>query len=113
MMQQVRKRYPLNWEQLAQACKERANWRCEECGIEQFAIAIYKRGTPYFIYLHSANINHDKGNPEPELKALCISCHAKLDYQHKEREARVRLETLKQLKLLIERGIVNITYVEI
>ena len=99
--------YPANWPELARACKARANWQCEQCGIRQHTIAVSRRGTPYIVYLGAAHVNHDKGNPDPELKALCISCHAKLDYQRKQRERQVRLEVMKHLKRLIEQGIVE------
>jgi hypothetical protein len=99
-----RKRYPPTWEQLAEACKIRAGWCCEHCGVEQYALVESRKGTPYIIYLHAAHKNHDPDNPNPELLCLCISCHARYDYKHKVREARVRLEILKHLRLLIAAG---------
>jgi hypothetical protein len=109
MIARVRKRYPPTWESLAANCKERANWQCEHCGAEQFSIAISKKGTPYFIYLHAAHKNHDKENPTPELLCLCVSCHARYDYKERERQKRIVLEQIKHLHLLIERGIVTVT----
>lgn len=109
MMQQYRAKYPDSWEQLSRACKERAGWKCEECGIRQHEIVTSKRGTPYFIYLHAAHVNHDPGNPEPELKCLCISCHGRLDWQQRQRAARVHLEHVKHLRLLIESGVLEVT----
>jgi len=108
MIGMYRKRYPPSWEQLAQACKERAGWRCEHCGVEQYALVESRKGTPYIIYLHAAHKHHDPRNPCPELLCLCISCHAKYDYEHKQREARVRLEILKHLRLLVEQGIITV-----
>ncbi len=98
-----RRRYPLNWEILAQACKERAGWRCEHCHIEQYAIRTSKRGTPYYVYLHAAHIHHDQDNQQPELIALCIACHARYDYRHKERQKRIELERLKHQRALASR----------
>ncbi len=108
MMQQYRRKYPDRWEEMARQCKEAAGWKCEECGAAQFELRTSRRGSPYLVYLHAAHVNNDPGNPDPELKALCISCHAKLDYERKQREARVRLEILKHLKLLISQGMIEI-----
>jgi len=104
----LRRRYPRNWEELARACKERAGWKCEDCGIEQYTIVISAKGTPYFIYLHAAHVHHDPANPQPELVALCVACHARMDSAHREREARVHLDMLKHLRLLLEQGVVMV-----
>ena len=101
-----RQLYPPNWKELAQACKERAGWQCEHCGVAQFTLLQSRKGTPYIVYLHAAHKHHDKESAAPELLCLCISCHARLDKEHQEQEARVRLERLKHLQLLIERGAV-------
>lgn len=103
-----RQLYPPNWPELAQTCKERAQWECEHCGAKQYELKTSRRGTPYLIYLHAAHKNHDPQNPNPELLCLCISCHACLDYQYKQREARVRLEILKHLRLLINAGHISV-----
>lgn len=110
MLKWQRQQYPTEWDSLATACKERAGWRCEHCGIAQYAQAISAKGTPYLIYLHAAHKHHDKGNPHPELIALCIACHARYDYTHKQREARVKLEVLKHLRLLIAQGQVEVRW---
>lgn len=101
--------YPENWEALALACKERAGWQCEHCGARQFDLVTSKRGTPYIIYLHAAHKYHDRSNPDPELLCLCISCHARLDYQHQQQRAQIRIERLKHLKRLIASGIIEVT----
>lgn len=108
MMAQYRRRYPNNWEELARACKEAANWQCVHCGRKQYEIVISKRNRPYFIYLHAAHKNNDPENDNPELLCLCISCHTRYDYERKKREAQVRLERMKHLRLLIERGLVEV-----
>jgi predicted HNH restriction endonuclease len=108
MIHRYRKRYPDSWEELAQACKERAGWRCEHCCVEQYALVESRKGTPYLVYLHAAHKHHDPGNPHPELLCLCASCHARYDYAHKQREARVRLEILKHLRLLIAAGHITV-----
>lgn len=103
MMRHMRRRYPSNWEQLALACKERAGWRCEHCHVEQYALMHSAKGTPYLIYLHAAHVHHDPANPTPDLIALCVSCHARYDYEHRERERRVALERLRHQHLLAKR----------
>lgn len=108
MMQQYRAKYPASWEQLSRECKERANWQCEECGAAQHTIRISKKGNPYIVYLAACHVNHDQANPQPELKCLCVVCHGRLDYQERQRAARVHLERIKHLRLLIERGLVEI-----
>jgi hypothetical protein len=57
--------YPDNWKDLATACKQRAGWRCEECGSTE--------------RLGAAHVNHDPENPNPELRCLCWSCHRMYD----------------------------------
>ncbi len=98
-----RKRYPENWEAIAQACKELAGWTCQHCGIEQYALVESRAGRPYIIYLHAAHVYHDQSNQQPELLCLCISCHARYDYRHKQQEKLVELERLKHRKLLASR----------
>ena len=71
-----RHKYPRNWRHLARACKEKAGWRCEKCGIAH--------GTPRWsiwterewpVYLQAAHVHHDQANEEPALIAVCPSCH--------------------------------------
>lgn len=110
MITSVRRLYPQTWEQLAAACKQAANWHCEHCGAAQFSVATSKKGNPYFVYLHAAHRNHDKGDPNPELICLCVTCHSRYDYAHKQRLKRIHLERMKHLRLLIEQGSVTVTF---
>jgi hypothetical protein len=57
--------YPDNWRDLSRACKDRAGWRCEECGSTE--------------RLGAAHVNHDPENPNPELRCLCWPCHRRYD----------------------------------
>ena len=59
--------YPPDWNLRSLQCRERANWRCEECSIDlrlqrRFLHAHHRRGTRY--------------NRPEDLIALCIGCHA-------------------------------------
>src|SRR5205823_4973798 len=76
-------RYPRNWRELAIACKERANWQCQEGGVTQETGRISQRtGAIYCVFLHAAHTQlHDTNNPQPELQALCPSCHGRRDWQ--------------------------------
>ena len=72
--------YPADWRMRAQACLERAGYRCEHCGIRHGTMRVGKRHyNLYFIHLHAAHINHDPQNPHAELRALCPACHMKYD----------------------------------
>ena len=55
--------YPADWRSRAKDCLERAGYRYNL----------------YFIHLHAAHVNHDPGNPQAELRALCPACHLKYD----------------------------------
>lgn len=107
-MQQYRRKYPESWEAMARACKEAAGWRCEECGVSQYTLRLSKKNVPYIVYLAACHVNHDQANPQPELKCLCVVCHGRLDWQERQRAARVHLERIKHLRLLIERGLVEV-----
>lgn len=93
--------YPSNWDALARACKERAGWRCEFCGVPQGAQVISQRtGAVYTVYLGAAHVNHDPWNPAPLLIALCPSCHGRYDWSWRERERRAALEAYRHVLLL-------------
>ena len=97
-----RRLYPTNWEDLARACKERAGWRCEHCGVEHGTSAVSERtGVVYTIYLAAAHVDHDPWNPQPRLLALCPSCHARYDYSWHERERWLALEEYRH-RLLVD-----------
>lgn len=85
--------YPKNWEKLALACKERAGWCCEECGIAHLAQVINREtGEVKRAILCAAHLDHDPWNPRPRLRALCLSCHARYDYSARERARWLALE---------------------
>jgi len=98
-------RYPRNWRELAIACKERANWRCEVCGVTQRTERISQRtGVVYKVFLHAAHTTlHDTSNPNPPLQALCPTCHGRHDWQLRKSEAEGTLEKRKHQLLLSSR----------
>jgi hypothetical protein len=95
-----RKQYPRNWRELARACKERARWLCERCGVAH--------GTPrrsiwtgriWPVYLQAAHVHHDKDNPVPELVAVCPTCHWRY-YRKSNQIPAWFIEKLKHRKLI-------------
>lgn len=98
--------YPVAWAGLAWACKERAGWQCEHCQVAQGETRISRRGHPYIIYLQAAHKYHsERSQADAELLCLCVSCHARYDYQHDQRIAAIRLHTLKHRRLITPRRI--------
>lgn len=98
--------YPDNWEQIARGLKERANWKCEECGAEH-GVWILRHKTdptrwiapigvegemtmlfnedewadrPTLIQLGVAHLDQNPANNDPSnLKVLCRGCHLRYD----------------------------------
>ena len=107
MTKNQRARYPRNWPALARRCKMRAGFACAHCGVKANDLRISRKGRVYSVHLAACHKHHDPENPSPELLCLCERCHGKMDHAHREREARIRLEQLKHLQLLIQAGIVE------
>ena len=97
--------YPANWFELATACKERAGWCCEHCGIAHGTQVVSERtGTVYVVYLAAAHLDHDPWNPAPRLAALCPTCHGRYDWQDQERKRWLDLEILRHQCWLQSQG---------
>jgi hypothetical protein len=94
-----RHRYPKQWYILATACKDRAGWRCERCGIKQGTMRYSLRTErAHPVWLHAAHVHHDHGNPEPELMCVCPSCH--WWYYRKDIRPEWAIERLKHQRLI-------------
>lgn len=78
MLARQRERYPDDWEAMSLACKARAKWRCEQCGIAEgtWRIGHFKA---YKEWLQAAHLDHDPENLNPRLMALCQACHLRHD----------------------------------
>ena len=66
-----RRKYPVDWEEIALAVKEAAGWKCEWCGMGHM-----EDGTAGSI-LTVHHPDRDPGNPHGRLMALCARCHLK------------------------------------
>lgn len=63
--------YPPGWKTIADTIKDRANWRCENCGHP------HDPSTGYVLTVH--HLDGDKDNCLPcNLVALCRRCHLSL-----------------------------------
>lgn len=70
--------YPEDWPLQVEETRERAGWLCEVCMVPHGAIVRSLRtGNPYVVYLQAAHVNHDHDNPDPDLKAVCPTCHGR------------------------------------
>ena len=73
-------RYPANWKEIRAAILERANNKCEFCGIENYTI----RDNGSKVVLTIAHLDHTPENCTPEnLRALCQKCHNTYDAKHR------------------------------
>lgn len=111
-----RKRYPLDWKNISQQIKIRAQGRCEcmgECGIDHREIG----DPPYWCFERNgekartfrgkviftvAHLDHMPENCAPEnLKAMCQRCHLRYDRHHHAANARKTREAKSpQLRFL-------------
>ena len=124
--------YPDNWDEIALAIKQEADWHCEDCGrpcrrpgesvaelIERIKLGI--RGWDLFEWEDSAEfgliqvpkpgrfvltVAHLNHRPEDcrreNLKALCAPCHCHMDLKAMWLKRQIRAERQGQLTLGIE-----------
>lgn len=59
--------YPPDWNLRSLQCRERAEWKCEECGINLKSQSKF---------LHAHHLRGTQHNRPEDLRALCIGCHA-------------------------------------
>lgn len=84
-------RYPKDWKQIRLRVLERANNRCEMCGVENHSEYVRKRDGK--VIRHVLTIAHvydeDPANCDMNnLKALCCFCHNGLDAKMRAEHAR-------------------------
>lgn len=86
-------RYPKNWKEIRASILQRANNKCEFCGIENYSI----RENGSKVVLTIAHLDHTPENCNPEnLRALCQKCHNTYDAEHRKE---TRLRTINKEKL--------------
>lgn len=81
-------RYPKNWKEIRMKILERANNRCEFCGVENHTwIPAARIDTPMGaikVVLTIAHLDHTPENCDPSnLRALCQRCHNRYDAKHR------------------------------
>lgn len=80
-MPMIRSLYPEDWERIALSVKEKADWKCQQCGKQ-----CRRPGEPFDTHrrtLTVAHMNHIPQDVRPEnLKAMCAVCHLRYDAQH-------------------------------
>lgn len=99
-----KKLYPKNWKEIRQNILQRANNKCEFCGISNYAVGYRdyngkfvqideyaENVSPDVLYgekiikivLTIAHLDHNPQNNNPEnLRALCQKCHLNYDLKH-------------------------------
>lgn len=80
-----RNRYPKDWKSIRAAILQRANNRCEFCGVENHILRLNpKTGKEVKIILTIAHLDHTPENCDPSnLRALCQRCHNTYDAEHR------------------------------
>ena len=118
-----RKLYPANWEEIARAVKESANWQCENCGrpcrkpgenrwdllsrlsnrwLDDLEFSGVDDTEPKWtrFVLTVAHLNHRPEDCRPEnLKAWCSVCHCRYDLAAMPQKKRIKAERNGQLTL--------------
>jgi protein-arginine kinase activator protein McsA len=92
------KKYPPNWREIRDRILKRAAHKCEQCGIDNYAINA--RGSK--VVLTIAHLDHDADNWEvsdDRLKAMCQACHLGYDRHRHVRKRKFGIEVYKQKKL--------------
>lgn len=78
-------RYPKNWKQIRERILQRADNRCEFCGVENHTYRYNpKTGKDAYIVLTIAHLDHTPENcSDDNLRALCQRCHNRYDAEHR------------------------------
>lgn len=86
-------RYPKNWKEIRSSILERANNRCEFCGVENHSMRLNpKTGKEVKIILTIAHLDHQPENcAHSNLRVLCQRCHNQYDAKHRTETRKKRL----------------------
>jgi 5-methylcytosine-specific restriction endonuclease McrA len=75
-------RYPKNWKDIRNRILQRADNKCEFCGVENYAL-VQREAKVVKIILTIAHLDHTPENCNPNnLRALCQQCHLRYDARH-------------------------------
>lgn len=92
-----RELYPEDWEEIAFRIKEKAGWKCQNCGKQ-----CRRPGEPLDTHKRTLTVAHLNHIPEDcrdeNLRALCAPCHLKYDAQH-HAETRKKNNELSRIQL--------------
>lgn len=121
-----RSRYPTNWGAIAMEVKNRAGWKCQQCGRpcrrpgESLFLFVNRMegedwpeldwanhrapsqicDNPQRFTLTVAHLDQDPGNNAPSnLKALCSGCHLRYDAPYRKANSQTKRERAGQLTL--------------
>lgn len=93
-------RYPKNWKEIRASILQRANNKCEFCGIENYSV----RENGSKVVLTIAHLDHTPENCNPEnLRALCQKCHNTYDAEHR-KETRLRTKNKEKFERQIAKA---------
>lgn len=74
-------RYPESWDEIARACKNAADWKCQDCGMQ-----CRRPGEPFDTHKRTMSVHHLDHDPPnvnaSNLLALCSGCHLRRDAPH-------------------------------
>ena len=97
-MPMQRELYPENWEEIALAVKEEADWKCEGCGKQ-----CRRPGEPFDTHKRTLTVSHQDHDPanceRANLKALCAPCHLRYDAAHHAATRAAKAIPLGQMRL--------------
>lgn len=86
-----KKRYPIEWTNIAASAKDRADWKCEACGIGHLS---EERGAILTVH----HLNEDTMDSRVEnLVALCQRCHLRAEQWSRGGEYLDRAEAIRRL----------------
>ena len=93
-----RELYPDDWEDIAFAVKEEADWKCEGCGKQ-----CRRPGEPFDTHRRTLTVSHQDHNPanceRSNLKALCAPCHLRYDAVHHAETRRIKKTEQTRIEL--------------
>jgi 5-methylcytosine-specific restriction endonuclease McrA len=111
-----KKLYPKNWKAIRESILERADYRCEQCGVINYSYVIRYDGDKFYnvtlaegldeydsrfihIILIIVHLDHDPTNNDPSnLRALCQRCHNRYDAKHRQANARKTRQCRKAIR---------------